>query len=238
MGTDETRFNQKNLNGFMQFYVINTKPSGDEVIERYRTDFKFDDNDARGDAPKCPHCGSFIGMFECLPPYHAHLETWGEDFGDLAFWLTEFLVSRKFRDEYKKTGLKWLSSFMPVEVLSQKRYGKTRGKRLKPPEYFRVFPKIGAAKIDLEASGVEWEDNKRPTCEKCLSGIKRSWQHVVVDKKSWNEDDIFYAFGIPGELLASSRFYEWARAHEFRNLIMKPAIECSHDFFPWKRIST
>lgn len=221
----------------MQFYVINQKPSGEEDVERYRTDFYFDDNDAKGDALKCPNCDEYISMLKSLPPYHAHLETWGEDFGDLAFWLDDFLVSRKFRDEYKKSGLQGLASFEPVEILSQKRYGKTRGKKLKPPEYFRVLPKIGAARIDLEASGAEWKDNKRPTCNHCLSGggVLKRWARVVVDEKSWNGDDIFYAFGIGGELLATSRFHQWAKAHQFRNLIMKPASESSHDFYPWER---
>jgi len=215
----------------MQFYSINQKPSGDEVAERYRTDFCFDDDDARGDAPKCPSCGAFVGLLENLPPYHVHLEIWGENFGDFAFWLNEFLVSRRFRDEFKESGLKGLSSFKSVEVLSQKSYGKNNNKQLQPPEYFRVLPKIGAAKINLEASGVEWINIERPTCNECLSGTLKRWQCVVVDEKSWNGDDIFYAFGIPGMLLTSSRFYEWAKTHQFRNLIMKPAIECSHDFY-------
>jgi hypothetical protein len=99
-----------------------------------------------------------------------------------------------------------------------------------------VHPKIGAAKIDLDASGVEWRDAERPTCKRCLSGgTKERWHRVVVDEKSWNGDDVFFAFGIPGTLLVSSRFYEWAKPHQFRNLIMKPAIECSYDFYPWEK---
>ena len=115
----------------MQFYVVDEKPSGDETYERYRTDFSFDDNDAKGDALKCSDCGRFISLLPSLPPYHVHLETWGEDFGDLAFWMHEFLVSRRFRDEYRSSGLRGISAFEPVEILSQKRFGKTRGKRLK-----------------------------------------------------------------------------------------------------------
>jgi hypothetical protein len=218
----------------MQFHVINKKPSGDENVERYRTDFYFDDNDVKGEALKCPVCGEFISMLVSLPPYHVHLETWGEDFGDVAFWLKEFLVSRRFRDEYKKSGLKGLASFEPVEIISQKRFGKSRGKKLKPPEYFRVFPTIGAAKIDLAASGVVWKGENGTTCNHCQTprGEFKSWQRIVVDENSWNGDDIFYAFGISGQLLASARFFEWAKSHEFRNLILKPALECTYDFYP------
>ena len=223
----------------MQFYLVETKPSGDETVERYRTDFHFDDSDAKGDALKCPDCGGFISLLTSLPPYYVHLETWGEDFGDLAFWMHEFLVSRRFRDEFMRSGLKGVSAFDPVEFLSQRRFGKIRHKRLKPPEYFRVYPKIGAAQIDLKASGVEWAENKRPTSNRCLTGegVLKRWQRVVVDEKSWTGDDIFHAFGIPGTLLVSSRFFEWAKEHQFRNLIMRPAIECSHDFYPWEKIN-
>ena len=223
----------------MKFYVIDKKPKGDEAMERYRTDFYFDEDDAIGAAPKCSHCGTFIGMLESLPPYKVHLETWGEDFGDLAFWLGEFLVSRKLHDEFLKSGLKGLSSFERVEVLSCKHFGKAKGKRITPPEYFRVHPTIGGARIDLEASGVECEDSKITRCTHCLSGggILKRWQSVVVDEKSWNGNDIFFAFGISGELLASSRFFEWAKVYQFQNLIMKPAVESSHDFYPWEKLN-
>jgi len=224
----------------MNFYIIDKKPSGDEGVERFRTDFHFDDGDATGDASTCPECGEFIGLLESLPPYHVHLETWGEGFGDVAFWLKEFLVSSRFRDEFKRSGLKGLSSFEPVEILSQRRFGKSRGKRLKPPEYFRVLPKIGAARINVDASGVEWKDNKRPTRKWCLSGAGglMRWKRLVVDESSWKGEDIFYAFGISGTLLTTSRFYEWAQVHDFRNLIMKPAVECSHDFYPREKSSS
>ena len=68
-------------------------------------------------------------------------------------------------------------------------------------------------------------------------GILKRWQSVVVDEKSWNGNDIFFAFGISGELLASSRFFEWAKVYQFQNLIMKPAVESSHDFYPWEKLN-
>lgn len=217
----------------MQFYVIEKKPSGDEAVELYRTDFHFDEKDTKGDAPKCPDCGSFIGLLTSLPPYHVHLETWGEDFGDLAFWMHEILVSRRFRDEFIRSGLKGISAFEPVEILSQRQLGGANRKHLEPPEYFRVYPKLGGAQIDLKASSVEWRGNAQPTCKRCLNGgVLKRWKHVIVDEKSWAGDDVFYAFGIPGVLLVSLRFFDWAQKHQFRNLIMNPAIECSRDFYP------
>lgn len=132
--------------------------------------------------------------------------------------------------------MKGLSGFAPVQILSQKRFGRSRGKRLKPPEYFGVYPRIGSARIDFEASGVEWGENQKPTCKSCLSGggVLKRWKHGVIDEKSWNGDDIFHAFGLLGTLFVSSRFYEWAQFHQFRNLVMKPDVEHSHDFYPWE----
>jgi hypothetical protein len=118
----------------MQFYCVVQKPSGDETVEQFRTDFYFDDSDAKGDAEKCPDCGEFISMLPSLPPYHVHLETWGEDFGDLAFWMSEFLVSRRFRESYRGSGLKGLPAFEPSfpEAFRQK--------PRQTPQAARVFP--------------------------------------------------------------------------------------------------
>ena len=84
----------------MKFFVINKKPSGDDNFEKFRTDFYYDDSVKKGSALRCPQCGDFTGLLVPLPPYRVRLETWGVDFGDLAFWMDDFLVSSRFRDSY------------------------------------------------------------------------------------------------------------------------------------------
>ena len=42
------------------FFVVNQTPSGME-IERFRTDFSYDDSVSKDFAPRCAKCGSFIG---------------------------------------------------------------------------------------------------------------------------------------------------------------------------------
>jgi hypothetical protein len=98
----------------MRFYTIQTKPKGSRHAERFRTDFTYDDSVPKGDAPKCPICERFVGMLEALPPYRVHMETWGEGFGDLAFWMTDFLVSEAFRTAFLEADLKGLSQFIQV----------------------------------------------------------------------------------------------------------------------------
>jgi len=219
----------------MQFYVIETKPKGSESLERFRTDFGYDESVPKGMAPKCPRCGEFVGLLESLPPYRVHLETWGEEFGDLAFWLNEFLVSRRFRDEYLRSGLRGLSAFTRATVLSHRAHGHVSGN---PPDYFRVMPSTGAARVDVVSSGVEWEGGRRPTCEHCLSGGSgaiRRWDRVLIEERSWNGEDVFYPFGIPGVLIVSGRFFEWAQKHRFGNLLMIPSHGYGRDPFGRKK---
>jgi hypothetical protein len=218
----------------MNFFVIQKKPKGAGKEEQFRTDFTYDDSVLRGDAPKCPKCGRFVGMLEALPPYQVHLETWGEGFGDLAFWMTDFLANQAFRDSFLESGLKGLSPFTQVSVLTHNQHGSSLGDM---PRYFRTIPVIGGARIDFVASGVEWKDDERPTCDHCLQGggaIER-WQRVILDEQSWTGDDVFVPFGFPSVLLASERFHAWAEPHQFKNLLILPAEQSQHDFHSWKK---
>jgi len=215
----------------MKFFVVNKKPSGDENCERFRTDFYYDDSVTKSDAPRCPLCGAFVGMLVSMPPYRVRLETWGAEFGDLAFWMSDFLASDRFRDAYQCSGLSTIGDFESVEVLSIRRHIKFRGE---PPSYFRAMPKIGSARIDPVASELVWGDEKKPECKVCLSGagvIKR-WKRVAIDESSWNGDDVFYPYGLNGTLMVTERFVDWSAKFDFRNLILNDADSSAHDFYP------
>lgn len=217
----------------MKFFVIDKRPK-DGPREQFRTNFTLDGSVATDDAPRCPVCSAFVGMLRAVPPIRVHLETWGEDFGDCAFWMDSFLVSARFREHFTSSALKGLSGFDKAEVLSHRRYGKVRGA---PPEYFLVRPKTGAARIDVVASGIERTKGTVPSCEYCQTGagsIER-WRSVIVDENSWEGDDLFYAYGLSGALLASARFVTWARDYDFRNLWLRPSEESAHDFYPCEK---
>lgn len=212
------------------FLVVNTKPSGKDV-ERYRTDFYYDDSVVKADAARCPACGFFIGMLEPVPPYRVHLETWGVGFGDVAFWLDDFLVTQRFADAFAKSGLRGLTGFVLVKVMSCRKHRRIA----EPcPVYLRAMPQLGGAKIDVAASGVEWSGGVNPLCTTCLRGpgVLQRWKSVVVDESTWNGDDIFYPFGIPGTLVVTSRFAHWAETTGVSNLILENAMASSHDFYP------
>lgn len=217
----------------MDFFSIVKVPNGDDFAEKYRTEFEYDDSVAKGEAPRCPKCNSFVGMLESVPPYRVHLETWGDGYGDLAFWMSDFLVTSRFRDGFVNSGLCGLQSFAPTEFLSYKHHGVALSD---PPDYFRTIPRIGGARVDAIASEIEWEKGRHPTCELCLSGggVLKRWKRIVIDESSWDGSDIFYSYGIPGALIVSERFHYWAADKDFRNLAFRRTSEHSHDFYPWE----
>jgi hypothetical protein len=218
------------------FYVVNQKPSGRE-IERFRTDFHYEDSVKKIDAARCQKCNSYIGMREPVPPFRVRIETWGIGFGDFAFWLDDFLVSKRFYDAYVSSGLRGLRDFSPTEVLSCRKHRKHSDEM---PLYFRTIPSLGGAKIDLVKSGIDYGELNQGRCDVCLSGpgVLKRWKSVVVDESTWNGDDIFYAYGLPGTLIVSSRFAEWAVNFDFKNLVLEDARASSHDFYPNETSST
>ena len=212
------------------FYVVDQYPSRRGTV-RYRTDFCYGDDVKKAKAPRCPKCGAFVGMRKPLPPYRVKLETWGEGFGDFAFWMDDFLVSERFREAYATSEFRGLDVFESVEVLDCRKHRKFNDDM---PSYFRTMPNRGSAKIDPIASGIDWGEPANARCDLCLSGpgVLRRWRSVVIDESTWNGDDIFYAYGLPGSLIVSSRFANWAEKCEFRNLIFVEARFSSHDFYP------
>lgn len=214
----------------MEFFVINKRPSNDVEPSFCRTDFTYDESVLKAGAPQCPECGAYVGMLQARPPFRVHLETWGNCYGDFAFWMSDFLVSEKVRNAYRDSRLTGLSEFVPTEVVSTTKHVCNKTDR---PEYFRTIPSVGAARIDVSASGVRWRDSRRPSCHCCFGngGPLEGWDRIVVDEDSWNGDDIFYAYGIPGALLATLRFKAWADKHEFKNLDWRNAEEYSHSYY-------
>jgi len=212
------------------FYVVNKNPSG-TGIELYRTDYYYDDSVPREPASRCAQCGAFISLLKRVPPYRVHLETWGIGFGDIAFWMDAVLVSSRFRDTFESSGLRGLSEFLPVEVVSCRKHRKLHAE---VPSYFRTMPNRGSAKIDPLASGINWGEPDKPRCDVCLNGqgVLKRWKSVVVDESTWNGDDIFYAYGIPGTLIVSSQFADWAKELDFKNLFLVNTQTSSHDFYP------
>src|ERR1700722_5914669 len=186
----------------------------------------------RGDAPRCPKCGDFIGMMPRLPPFRVELETWGRRFGDLAFGVSnDVLASERFKDAFLSSGLTGFSGFMPVQVT---KVTARRGKIPKPmPSYFVAVPGRSRAAVDDRASGIDYE--KRWTCEECRIGHTKRLRRLVLEPNTWSGEDVFIPRGLPGPVVTSERFKQFCDRHAFTNCLLIEAARHHFDHFPWER---
>lgn len=174
----------------------------------------------RGSAPVCETCGRFTGSLQWLPPYRAEIETWGKAFGDLVFGPgSSILVSERFVLIWREAGLIGLSGFDAVEVTKVVRH-----RRFKDvcPNYSRVEVTRSRAAIDDKASGLVRDGG--PVCPDCrLSGIIHGSRRIALKASPAPKEDIFFARGLPGTVLASERFHTVCVEHDIRNAILVPA---------------
>lgn len=218
----------------VRFFILELSPKGDG--EEARTDVLPEVGFKVGEAPRCPACGRFIGMLTWLPPYRVQLDSWGQQFGDVAFGASSewFLVSDRFRTIYVESGLKGLSGFDPVEVMKITRHNKKL--RGNPPQYFKVDVVRSQTTVDEAASGFEWSEGAS-ICPVCLfpkEGVIKRWKRVIIRPESWQGEDIFVPRG-GGELVATIRFKELCEANEVKNVVFVAAENHGHDYYPWEK---
>ena len=212
-----------------RFFVLQTAPKGPDEV--FSTDVLKAKGTRRGEAARCEACGKYIGLLQWLPPYRVELETWGREFGDLAFdGGDDILVSERFKMLWDQEDLVGLSGFEPVEVVKIRRYRKVLGD---PPRYFKATLARSRAAIDNEASGVECE--VPATCPECRLGhIVKRWKAVILEPGTWSGEDIFLARGA-GDFLVTPRFKSFCEAKAIKNAFFVPAEQSGHDFNPWEK---
>jgi hypothetical protein len=198
------------------FFVLVHRLEGDAV-----TEYVTDDASHFGDLPRCRVCNNVVGMRSWLPPFRVELETWGTQFGDLCFGSgCDILVSQRFKQAYDARGLTGLSGFERVEIMKTTRHQKFEGAG---PAYLKGTVFRGTTAIDPLASGVEWEDDV--VCQWCLVGTKlKRRRRIVIDEETWTGEDIFFARGLPGQIIASNRFKEVCDANRITNAFLVPAV--------------
>ncbi|QVL31342.1 hypothetical protein KIH39_21215 [Telmatocola sphagniphila] len=152
-------------------------------------------------------------------PYRFKLDVWGNQYGDLAFGGPSLLISEHFKEVYQQNGLTGLNGFEPALML--KCQSRLRLKET-PPNYLHVELHRGFAAIDEAGSEVIWEDPI--VCRYCLLGSKlKRRRRIIIDESTWSGEDIFYARGLPGIILVSSRFKEVCEQHQIKNAIFVPS---------------
>jgi len=213
----------------MSFFVLqNPKADAGAAV----TDFVPVDGSQTGEAPRCPSCGKYLGMLPLIPPVRVELETWGADFGDIAFGPgEEVLVSDRFWKLYQPSGLTGLMHVGLAEVASVKSH-RTMSERA--PRYHCCRVVRSKAAVDDAKSDLEREELS--TCGECrLGGIIKRAQRVVLESNSWAGEDIFLARGLPGTILASERFEKFCRDNRVSNCVLVSAETFSFDHYPWEK---
>jgi hypothetical protein len=215
----------------MKFFVLQNPELQEGVSRAAVTDFLPEGNAPKGEAPRCPVCGGFVGGLPLLPPVRVALETWGAEFGDIAHGVGyELLVSERFLRGYRVSGLTGLEEVGPVEVLKLKRHRKL----LEPmPRYHCCRVQVGRAAIDDGQSGIVRD---RPaTCPECRTANVKRGRRIILEPGTWAGEDVFRPRGLYGRIMASVRFKSFCDENRITNCLLIPAEEFHFDHYPWER---
>jgi hypothetical protein len=200
-----------------RFFVLTKGDLG----SRYDVDVEEVEPVNCGEAPRCPQCGTFVGLLQWLPPYRVKLELYGQELGDFIKRSTHaFLISERFAEAFRAEGLTGLEGFHPVEVVRVRSRRKRVGKASTVPRYFVVSARYGRAAVDLVLNRVR--TLRTPTCSECRSGGISAINGFVVESGTWSGEDIFRPRGMPGELVVSERFKAFAERHALTNVVLTP----------------
>lgn len=212
-----------------RFYVLENPPVG-SLEDRIGGMSVYQHAPILGEAPRCERCGKFRGLMRWLPPYEVDIETWGQEFGDIATLGRELVLSERLKLLCESIPVIGLTDFEEAQVISVRTHKKIRSEI---PRYFRTEVLTSSAIVDQKASGFEWED-ERAVCEVCLFGPLKRYQSVILIPGTWKGEHIFYAKGSPVNILVSEEFQRICQIHGMRNAFFITAETYSYDFHPWE----
>ena len=202
----------------MRYFVL------DQVVgSEAETDFEPVGEVTRGEAPRCPACGRFVGMLPWLPPYRVKLRTYGSRLGDVAFDVGNNLVlSESFVTAWRSEGLKGLDHLDPVDVVSIRPKSRAR----KSERYFHFA-------VPRTNTTVDWSKSvflgKAPTCECCGGGREiEAILSLRLDDTSWTGEDIFIPRGT-SRTIVTERVVDLAKNHDLANVTTIPLEEFRWD---------
>jgi hypothetical protein len=212
----------------MTFYVLQQAWPGTREYDRGGLRVLSKPGHEPGSAPRCPGCGSFVGLLEWLPPYRVELETFGVEYGDIVRTGDDFVVSDRFLAMYCDAGLEGLSPFEPVEVV---RVIHHCGRPAEPlPNYFKTDIPYSQTTVDQKASGFVWT-NTTPLCPVCLYNNRlRSCRRLIIEPGTWTGEDVFFPRG-GTRIVVTERFKNVFERDRLRNAEFFLAEEFSYDEF-------
>lgn len=209
----------------MNLYVLKqtSGTTGDAV-----TDFLEATGSRTAEAPRCPVCRDYVGMRPLVPPIRVDIEAWGREWGDLAFGVgDQILVSERFRLAFVERELRGIARFDPATIVSVRTHhpGLTS-----PPAYFLATIRRGNAAVDDIASGLVREPQS--DCPSCRAGLIKRVSRIVLEAGTYLREDLFFARGLPGIILATESILTLCKDQNLRNCICIPAADFSFDFYP------
>lgn len=215
----------------VQFYVLTRPPIQSDEERAAGTDVHLADGSRLGEARRCDACRKFVGMRPWMPPFRVELETWGCDYGDIAFndVGADILVSLRLRDLLRNAGLNALSEFDAVDVVKARQHRKLFGDR---PSYFKTtIRRSSSARVDHVASKFQWTE-KPDICPVCWINKKGGTflrnLRTIIDPDSWTGEDLFIPRG-SNDFVASERFHAFCKSQEIKNACFVPCESYGHD---------
>jgi hypothetical protein len=215
----------------MNFYVWQNPPPGDPKERASTVEWLPEDGAPRGPAPQCEACGTYLDKLKLIPPVGAELETWGKEYGDVAFGLgNEILVSERFLKAYETSGLVGLMDFSPAVI---KRIIKRRRPAGSVPAYFFCRAVRGRATMDEVKSG--FVRLKPWTCDVCRLAPYRRYFSIHFEPDTWGGEDVFIPRGLRAFVVVTERFKAFCEQHKFLNCHFFAAEDFGCDFYPWEK---
>lgn len=195
-------------------------------ISEATTNYTIVEPSKSGPASRCQECGEYVEMLHWLPPHRVEIELLGKDPGDFVYGgPIDVLVSERLRDLYQSAHLSGFEGFDPVQVVKIKRQRKLIGGQI--PNYYHVRVGRSSAKVNDKASGIRREEGK--SCSECGGGGILSANRIVLEEGTWSGEDAFYARGLPGIILVTSRFAEVCSTYRLKGAVLTPALEYRYE---------
>ncbi|MFC2156126.1 imm11 family protein [Acidobacteriota bacterium] len=195
----------------MIFYTLDVLKSAYNNKGFY--EFRSTGDKSLGELPTCPNCGFRIGTKQWLPPYNIKIT--GKYIADLCAngIGSEFLVSKRFADSWKKSNLSGLNFInSPINIKNVKKF-----KKGELPEYLLVRPEITLTRLDEKESGLFI--SKLAGCDVCRVASRESIERLRIDESTWEGQDIFLPSGLSGEFVVTEKFVEFVEKNEFTNFV-------------------
>lgn len=203
-----------------------------KVITVSLSDEKFaycepsDDSRYIPECPRCPKCGARIGLDYWAEPRKAILSR--PKYGDFVSG-NEFLVSEQFKEAYKKSGLKGVERFVPVEIIKVRHI---RNNPPVPPKYFSLELGYSFARIDINKSVILGQYDER-YCDLCnpFSCTKDKIDGIYIDDTNWEGEDIFHLHEMGVSVFVTQRFVDFCIDHEFTNFMYVSTQDYKSGYF-------